>query len=294
MEPTVDVLSDLLADPAKRVPVYAFAAALYGSSPYFSQWSTEVSRERLERDLAIGPAEFMAIFDVDPDARRNAEMLRGFTRLQVHVPARVEVPDGATTEPEEVDQGEVEEGRDEGLAAGGTGADTASYSTSPLSEPVPYQERGSDELATEASKQADPARRRRLLERANEGHRRTVAALVAQLVAAGYDVDEQLDGYDLCGRREEHLAHMFEVKTWTPQNLASQVRSGWAQLHEYRYRNRHRLPTDVQLYLVLDREPALDFWAWEYLAEEENVLACWMADGVLQTLPKYAHRLRLE
>lgn len=161
VEPTVDVLSDLLADPAKRVPVYAFAAALYGSSPYFSQWSTEVSRERLERDLAIGPAEFMAIFDVDPDARRNAEMLRGFTRLQVHVPARVEVPDGATTEPEEVDQGEVEEGRDEGLAAGGTGADTASYSTSPLSEPVPYQERGSDELATEASKQADPARRRR-------------------------------------------------------------------------------------------------------------------------------------
>jgi hypothetical protein len=80
---------------------------------------------------------------------------------------------------------------------------------------------------------------------------------------------------------------------WTPQNLAGQVRAGWAQLHEYRYRNRQRLPTDVQLHLVLDREPALDFWAWEYLAEEENVLPCWLADGAMKTLPKYAHRLGL-
>ena len=136
--------------PRERVPVYAFAAALYGSSPYFSQWGTEVSRERLERDLALGPAEFMAVFDVDPSSRRNAEMLQGFARLQVQVPADEAAPETAAGEANEVDQGEIEEGLDEGLAAGGIGADTASYSTRPLSEPVPYQERGSDELTTEA------------------------------------------------------------------------------------------------------------------------------------------------
>ena len=38
IEPTVDVLADLLASPEKRVPLYPFLAALYGSSPYFEQW----------------------------------------------------------------------------------------------------------------------------------------------------------------------------------------------------------------------------------------------------------------
>lgn len=262
VEPTVDVLSELLADPAKRVPVYPFAAALYGSSPYFSQWSTEVSRERLERDLALGPAEFMALFDVDPESRQNVEMLHGVQRLGVRVPTAVEV--------------------------------SAAVRTRPLSEPVPYRARGSDELKTQASKQADPERRQRLLERANEGHRRTLATLVAQLLELGYQVDEQLDGYDLRASREEHLAHLFEVKTWTAQNLSGQVRAGWAQLHEYRYRNRDQLPTEVRLYLVLDREPPVGFWAWEFLSEEQDVLACWIVDGRLRTLPRYAQRLRLE
>lgn len=299
VEPTIDVLSDLLADPAKRVPVYPFAAALYGASPYLSQWGTEVSRERLERDLALGVPEFMTLFEVDPDSPFNSQMLDGLPRVQVAVPGGTEGQaepvgdqDGPAAE-DAVPDDHAPDG-DEGLAAGGIGADTAGYSSTPLSEPVPYQERGSDELTTQASTQADPARRRRLLERANEGHRRTLAALVKQLVGAGYSVDEQLDGYDLCARREENLAHLFEIKTWTPQNLAGQVRAGWAQLHEYRYRNRDRLPTDVHLYLVLDREPPLDFWAWQYLAEEENVLPCWIADGELQTLPAYAHRLRFE
>jgi hypothetical protein len=298
VDPTVDVLSDLLADPAKRVPVYPFAAALYGSSPYLSQWGTEVSRERLERDLALGAPEFMAMFDVDPASPMNAEMLQGFPPLSVQVPAAEPVPspeagdeDGSTAGEAAADEDEVE---DEGLAAGGTGAQTAAYSTRPLSAPVPYQERASDELTTEAGRQADPARRRRLLERAKRGHRRTLAALATQLAGAGYEVDEQLDGYDLCGRREEHLAHLFEVKTWTPENLAGQVREGWAQLHEYRYRNRDRLPTDVRMYLVLDRQPPTDFWAWEYLAEEENVLPCWIAENALRTLPKYGLRLSLD
>jgi hypothetical protein len=301
VEPTVDVLSDLLADPAKRVPVYPFAAALYGASPYLSQWGTEVSRERLARDLALGVSEFMTLFDVDPDGRFNSQMLEGLARVQIAVPAEaskgtsLEAASGlSSTDAENAEglDGALE--REDGLAAGGSGADTAGYSSRPLSEPVPYQERGSAELTTEAGKQADPARRRRLQERANEGHRRTLAAVVEQLEGAGYTVDEQLDGYDLCARREEHLAHLFEGKTWTPQNLAGQVRAGWAQLHEYRYRNRDRLPTDVALYLVLDREPPLDFWAWQYLADEENVLPCWIVDGVLQTLPTYAHRLRFE
>lgn len=284
VEPTVDVLADLLAAPGKRVPVYAFAAALYGGSPYFAQWSAEVSRERLERDLALGSAEFITLFDTDASSFHNANTLRG---LASEMPSS-SLPPAPPVGPRAGRRPPV---LPPGTGPAGTTSPVGGYSVTPLSDPVQYKERGTEELKTRAGAQADPARRKRLLERANEGHRRTLGHVAEQLQAAGYAVDEQLDGYDLCARRAGEAAHLFEVKTWTADNLASQVRGGWAQLHEYRYRNRDRLPSDVCLYLVLDREPPPDFWAWKYLAEEEGVLPCWISGGVLHTLAQYSDRL---
>ena len=269
VEPTVDVLADLLGDPTKRVPVYPFAAALYGGSPYFETWGTEVSRERLESDLALGPAEFLALFDTDPASPLNADMLRlargvGVTAGGVTAAAAEQPPAAAT--------GTI-------------------ISKAGLSDPIPYKERGAHELVARAGKEADPVRRWRLLERANQGHRRTLRSLAEELEAAGYTIDEQLDGYDLCGARSENTAHLFEIKTWTATNLAAQVRAGWAQLFEYRYRNRHRLPDDVRMYLVLDREPPGEYWAWSWLADELDVISCWIKAGTLATLPEYEDRL---
>jgi hypothetical protein len=168
----------------------------------------------------------------------------------------------------------------------------AGYGARGLSSPVPYKDRAPGQIKRKAEAEADPERRLRLLERAHEGHSRTLRTLVEHLTSGGYTVDEQLDGYDLCARRHQpEPASLFEVKTWTPKSLSRQVRHGWAQLLEYRYRNQERLPDETRLYLVLDREPPLDFWAWKYLVEKHNVLVCWILDNQLATLPQYKQLL---
>jgi hypothetical protein len=105
-------------------------------------------------------------------------------------------------------------------------------------------------------------------------------------------LEEQLDGYDLYASHDSHGTHLFEVKTWTAANLAKQIRSGWAQLFEYRYRNASHFGTHPpHLYLVLDREPPFDYWAWTWLAEKLDVLPCWILNKQLVTLPVYSERL---
>jgi hypothetical protein len=157
----------------------------------------------------------------------------------------------------------------------------------PLSAPVPYAERAIGELTTRAESQADPARRTRLLERARQGHQRALEALAKALQERGeFKLTEQLDGYDLLAT-DEDVCHLFEVKTWTSANLADQIRRGWAQLREYRYRNRESLPDEVKLYLVLDRPPPSESWAWRFLVEDCDVIPAWMDEGELATLPDY-------
>ena len=95
-----------------------------------------------------------------------------------------------------------------------------------------------------------------------------------------------MDGYDLMAISDE-VAHLFEVKTWTPANLADQIRRGWAQLREYRYRNREDLPEEVRLYIVLDRPPPRESWAWKFLIEDCEVVPAWIDEGELATLPDF-------
>jgi hypothetical protein len=268
VEPTVEVLADVVGDPGNRVPAFPFAAALYCGSSYLSAWGADASPERLEADLALGPQEFATLFDLDPASAYNVAMVggRGGT-------------DGAS-----------------GVRTRGWGADVPTSAgttrgSAGLSAPVPYKERGSGEFDERAGREPDPARRRRLQERANQGHKRALKALVGHLEASGYEVNEQLDGFDLRGSRETEIDHLFEVKTWTLANLGNQVRSGWAQLIEYRYRNRNILAREVQLYLVLDRKPPTDYWAWSWLADDLDVTPCWVKEGRLETFDEYRDRL---
>jgi hypothetical protein len=260
IEPTVDVLVDLLAAPDKRVPLYPFITAMYGGSPYFEQWGHDITRSRFESDIQLDAERFLALFDPDADSNLNARFLSG---------------GGAVPEPP---------------PASGEPAPPPPAAR-PLSTPVPYQERPVGELRTRAESQADPARRTRLLERARKGHQRALEGLAKALEQRGeYELSEQLDGYDLLAIHDD-VGHLFEVKTWTPANLADQIRRGWAQLREYRYRNREKLPATVTLYLVLDRPPPAESWAWEFLVKDCDVIPAWIEEGELATLPEYQDRL---
>lgn len=261
VEPTVDVLADLLGRSRQRVPLLPFLVALYAGSPYWSARGHEISRERLEADLVIGPERFLTLFDPDPEARHNLALA---ARARTARRRRRPGPERPAPPPPAPDGG-------------------------PLSDPVPFRPRDPADLVSRAGAEIDPERRHRLLQRANAGHRRTLNALAGQLAAAGYGLDEQLDGYDL--RAAGDGDHLFEVKTWTPANLAKQVRTGWAQLYEYRDRNEAGLRPPVALYLVLDRVPPADLWMWPWLADRLGVLPCWLADGRVTTFPEYAGRL---
>lgn len=268
VEPTVDVLTDLLAAPDRRVPLYPWIAAMYGGSTYFRGWGGKASRSRFEADLQLDAERFLTLFDPDPRSPLNARLLsgpgpRGDTRVE---------PDGEQTD--QTDRGERP------VTAG-----------QPLSAPVSFRRRDVKRLIAQAGTSADPARRARLLERARAGHQRALEELAEALSARGdFELTEQLDGYDLLAKSDS-IGHLFEVKTWTPANLADQIRRGWAQLREYRYRNRQDLPAEVRLYLVLDRPPPPELWAWPFLAEDCDVTPAWMEDGRLETLPDLAGSL---
>jgi hypothetical protein len=257
VEPTLGALEGLLGPDGRRVPLYPFLVVLYGGSPYFGPWGGEVSRDRFEADVRLSKQHLAAIFDPDPDSPLNAQLLRGDGR---RAPRR----SSAAAKP---------------------------AATLPLSAPVPYAKRSQGSLVERAERQADPVKRLRLMERSRRGHQRTLDALAAHLEGlGGFRLEEQLDGFDLLAvSGNEGL--LFEVKTWTTVNLSGQVRRGWAQLREYRYRNREILPSTVKLYLVLDREPPEQVWLWTFLLQDCDVVPVWIKRGELATLPRLRRHL---
>jgi hypothetical protein len=235
--------------------------ALYGGSPHFQAWGSGANRERLERDVYLDPQAFSVLFDPTPANPFNQKILAS-------VGIKVVAPLGIT--PKKIIKPKED-----------------------LSAPAPF-EAGRDlkGFQRRAEQESDPARRLALLERASRAHARAFEALGSQLEAVGLSPTEQADGYDLhveCGG----IGHLFEVKTWRPENLKSQVRTGLAQLYEYKWRNRNLLPAAVKLYIVLDREPPRnsDSWLWDYLVNDRDVTPCWIKKGHLRTFQKYQSRI---
>lgn len=256
VEPNVDVLTDLLGASESRIPLFAFIAALYCGSPYWREQGREVSEMRFRSDLALDHERFLTLFDTDVNLPANSSMLS--------------------------------------FSLTGTSSETgglsyrATVGVRDLSTPVVFTPRQDADLTRRAGEQADPERRLRLLERATTGHRRTLNELAEILSAVGYSIDEQLDGYDLHAIRNGN-EYLFEVKTWTEANLLKQIRSGWAQLYEYRYRN--SLSEAVVLCLVFDRPPPENVWVWPWLIGELNVVPCWIEKGAIETFAEFRQSL---
>jgi hypothetical protein len=260
IEPTTDTLVDLLASPEKRVPLYPFIVALYGGSPYFGQWGEKISRSRFEVDVGLDRTRFSALFNPDTASSLNAWLVSDAGRKRKRLPAKGASPSVVAT-------------------------------TTALSKPVPYRKRAEKGLVIQAESISDPFQRARMLERARRGHKRALDALAHVLrKRGGFKLREQLDGFDLLAISDD-VALLFEVKTWTPANLASQVRHGWAQLREYRYRNRDELPATIKMYLVLDRRPPTNSWAWEFLVKDCDVVPAWIDGNKLSTFTSLSNML---
>lgn len=258
VEPTPAVLTDLVWDPTNRVPAFPFAVALYGGSAYFAAWGSRASVERLQRDLIVDDIGFAAMFDTDAANPLNASILSA--------------------------------------ASGATGTVITSVTRAPTPigrrpRGTPFSRRDPREFRARAAAEPDPNVRLRLLEKASWAHAAALERLATAL--AHLRPVEMLGGYDLYAETREG-GHLFEVKSWRPENFVSQVRHGVAQLYEYRWRYRESLAADVTLYLVFDRDPnQAGSWLWEFLVEDRGIIPIWIERGELRTFPGLRERLRV-
>ena len=71
---------------------------------------------------------------------------------------------------------------------------------------------------------------------------------------------------------------LFEVKSLSDDNELEQMRSGVAQLYEYRYREDLE---DASLWLVFSRRPTKEVWIEHYLEQDRDIRVLWIVDGEL-------------
>jgi len=270
VEPSIEVLADLLGKRGIRVPFYPFAAALYGGSEYWASRNAIVAPADLAEKLALDDERFYTLFDTDPQSRFNLQFLETIRSPQSEAPQGSPAPSATSDNaPKDVAGAKAQ-----------------------LSVPVSFKQRPDTQFRTQAGREQDPERRARLLERATNAHRQALNSLAEVLASRGYQLDEQLDGYDLLAIHPDNSLFLFEVKTWTPSNLGKQVRSGWAQLYEYVYRNRARFgDRSPRLYLLFDSKPPEDFWAWPWLVQDLSVVPTWVSGGNLRTFDDYGDLL---
>jgi len=279
IEPTTEVLIDLLEDPAARVPLYPFMAALYGGSTALMDKRAHISPELFQEDIALDDDRFTALFDPNPSNTYNALFLTSISDTSISSQHT-----GGHTSKEKPAIVFVST-RDVSLKGFGV----------PPRKSTPYVAgKNLKQFKERAQMAADPTERLRLTEKATRGHAYTLDALYRQLSSQGFQCLEQDGGFDLLIPGPS-TAHIFEVKTWRPENLIPQIRSGIAQLYEYRWKNRSSLPAQTLLYLVLDRRPPqrIEKDIAEYLHVDRGILLCWMDGMSLRTLDCYQHILKL-
>lgn len=246
IEPTVGSLADLLRDPGVRVPATDFATVLFGGSAYWSEEGSGNSAVRLQKLLALDDERFLTIFEGAPVAVMSGNQQTANTAASEHP------QDAKDVLPLDF------------------------VHKASLAAPLDYVEADLTIVIQQAGKERDPEQRRRLLESATRGHRRVLNTLAKALKRRGFDVNEQPGGYDLHASDGKFRHLLFEAKTWTASNLASQVRSGWAQLEEYAYRNQNLLGESVELVLALNHKPPADFWAWSWFTNRGAPYVIWL------------------
>ncbi|GGD69447.1 hypothetical protein [Microbacterium murale] len=265
IEPTSSSLADLLGDPTIRVPAASFATALFAGSPYWSRWGNDYSASRLQNLLALDDERFFTLFEGASSTTVSTD-----TGTEIQPQPQEDRQQGVHELPSQPSTNGVKSGR------------------SALGKSVDYVEADTSIVIERASYESDPERRRQLLEKATRGHRRVLNALAGSLRSCGFSVDEQPGGYDLHAFDGASRHLLFEAKTWTSSNLAAQVRSGWAQLEEYAFRNREITGEAPELVLAFDHAPPTDFWAWDWFASRKSPYVVWVDGTDLVTFDHHA------
>jgi len=129
-------------------------------------------------------------------------------------------------------------------------------------DPVPTGRDGPSVYVVDAAK----------VERAECAHERLVRSMALHLLSQ--NLLPRRNAYIDLYTRSDAEEWLFEMKSCTPQNIHSQVRSGLAQLYEYRYLQRMR-PT-AHLILVLETQPPPDSaWLVDYLVRDREIAVIW-------------------
>ena len=157
--------------------------------------------------------------------------------------------------------------RDEGraIAAGRTIDDRASMA-------------GKAREAGERHRRALPAETQRKLRTANARHEAVIQHLREALEVRGLTVTENRFVDAQCVLPEGGSL-LFEVKSLAADNELSQMRSGIAQLYEYRYREDLE---NASLWLVFSRKPQQEPWIEHYLEEDRDIRVLWLDSGELR------------
>lgn len=126
------------------------------------------------------------------------------------------------------------------------------------------------------------------LDRANQAHTDLVNLVAARIREAG-SIPKSNQFIDLATARDEG-DYIFEMKSITNTNIASQVRRGISQLYEYRYIQNK---TNANLILVIESPLQGRFsWMEQYLENDRDIYLVWDGDGQLHARPQTREALR--
>lgn len=291
VEPSLEVLTDLLGHPSVRVPLYPFMAGLYCGSSALMEGRPYVSLQLMQSDLGIADEQFVAVFDPNMENVWNRQFFDSVQQTPTVYDVIVDSEHGS--ESDSINNANVLPKH--GKAKRGTSLDALNPKFSDDNKAIrPYSAGSETQYRMRANNSGDPDQRLRLLEKAAHGHARALCILAAISRNAGFSPLEQSAGFDLLVRGVG-VDYLFEVKTWRSENVAAQIRAGIAQLYEYRWRNRYYLSEDCRMYLVFDRSPVDELsslpWIKEYLSIDRKIVPCWIDGDRLETFPDLLDQL---
>lgn len=91
---------------------------------------------------------------------------------------------------------------------------------------------------------------------------------------------------DLYAEIPDDGSFLFEMKS-EGQSLLDQIRKGISQLYEYRFRYRDVLKQNVNLCLVLSRDPRGLPWIYEYVCLDREICMIWFGDSGTLEYPEF-------
>lgn len=125
-----------------------------------------------------------------------------------------------------------------------------------------------------SKKRVDPELTRIRRQKSNLNHKMLLQKLEEYLESLGCDPVEN-DHIDLFAHIPKDGKFLFEVKSITSENLLSQTRKGISQLYEYRFRYQDQIGYDVNLCLVLPKQPSELNWLEEYICTDRKIGLIW-------------------